>query len=65
MKTKQKATRAREWHKRLTVAELRHVAEHCGGTLTGLRQAIEHQATHGIRCWDCRTAARKLNLLAD
>ena len=58
-----KTKRTRKWHKKITMKELRHINEWCGGTLAGIRRVIKYQRAHEIRCWDCLSAARKLDLL--
>ena len=63
-----------KWQKKLTVKEIKHVNEWCGGTLRGLNNARIMQeadriresrdAGHdvGERCWECRAIAKKLDL---
>ena len=60
-----KTKRTRKWHKKITMKELRHINEWCGGTLAGIRRAIEHQTSGGTRCWDCYFIAKKLKLLKE
>jgi len=64
-----KTRRTRKWHKKLTLKELAHVNEWCGGTLEGIKQARENQKRQKAEvpdssepCWDCRTIAVKLGL---
>ena len=63
--------RTRKWHKKLTMKEIRHVNEFCGGTLAGIKIAREGQVAaassrpNGMEpCWECRTIARKLGMEA-
>jgi hypothetical protein len=61
--------RTRKWHKKLTMKEIRHVNEFCGGTLQGIKNTREGQRLARIKsptaaepCWDCRMIARKLGI---
>ena len=60
--------RTMKWHKVLKLKELRHVFEHCGGTLAGIKKQVRFQwredqiREFGSVCWDCRTIANKLGL---
>jgi len=61
--------RTRKWHKKLTMKEIRHVNEFCGGTIRGLMENRERQKAHLIEspdapepCWDCRIIAKKLGV---
>ena len=69
-----KIKRTRKWHKKLTIAELRHVHESTtSGTMaeikcnaTAIRQWKLEQEQRGEQyagiCWDCLSIARKLGL---
>ena len=69
-----KIRRTAKWMKKLTMKELRHLAEtsHTGRpSLIQLKLNREHQikqkkaGPHGIEpCWDCRIIAHKLGLEA-
>jgi hypothetical protein len=61
--------RARKWHKKLTMKEIRHVNEWCGGTLGGLKRTRELQTADVAAnpgrpepCWNCKEIARKLGI---
>lgn len=59
------ATKKPKWAKKLTVRELRHVAEGSAtgrATLHSLKANLEGQATTGVVCWECRTIAAKIGL---
>lgn len=58
--------RTRKWHKKLTIREIEHVNEWCGGTLAGIKtsriiQKRDKELYPGSPepCWTCRTVAKK------
>ena len=63
--------RTRKWHKKLTIKEIKHVNEFCGGTLAGLKRTreehirIEENNPGAMEpCRECRTIAGKLGMEA-
>ena len=57
--------RHKTWTKTLTAKEKKHISE-CfnGGRISRerIRLTIDHQNASGIKCWECRSIARKAGI---
>jgi hypothetical protein len=60
--------RTAKWHKKLTIAELKHLCDDVGScTLRAVEDQIKWQKDNGggSVCWECWGIGRKLGMVGD